>query len=123
MSGYYNFIPVRDQIIAAGKNGLCVYKIFPKDPKRNTAINAETWKTDCKSYPCVIGWCQIILDIKIPGDRTRAITIIYKRGEELAYVWLFGTAFEKLRKANILKLTDKDKLPFDERFAETIQNK
>ncbi len=94
---------------------------IPKDPKRNTSINAD-WTTNCKSYPCTSGWCQIILDINIKGDRTRAITIIYKRDDKFAYVWLFGTPFDKLQKAKILNLTSKDKLPLDERFAETIQN-
>jgi hypothetical protein len=118
---YYNFNSVRDQVILAEKNGLCTYKIYPKDPKRNTTIKAD-WTTDCKSYPCTSGWCQIILDIKINGDRTRAITIIYKPYDKYAYVWLFGTHFDKLQKAKILNLTSKDKLPLNENFTDTIQN-
>jgi hypothetical protein len=119
-NGYYDYNLIRKQILAAQQGGKCSFTIHPADKKQKTKIK-DDWSAVCEVAPCLKGWCNIELDIKIIGGRTRSVTIFYFVKHSTAYVWLFGTIFEELKKSNIIKVGGSDKIASIDKYFEKGQ--
>ena len=111
MSGiYYDFSSVREQIIQAKLSGLCTFSFHPLFESQTTKINEDTWAPVCRERLCTKMWCEIKLDIFVPNQRTRSISVYYflkGAGKHNIYVSLYGTIFGELKKNKII---DPDRL-------------
>ena len=97
---YYNYISVRDQVIAAKQNNKCNYEfILPKII--GIKIDEKTWKTGC-SDPCTAGCCEVFLDILFTNQVPLRVNIYYVKKAPIAYVSFCPSILASLKNQKIL---------------------
>ena len=97
---YYNFSSVRDQVKAAFNTINFTYEFQLPDDVEGIEIN-ENWITDCKSR-CTIGWCKIILYIKLPNKLPIPVDMYYFKNRLVAYVQIIPSKLANLKHYKIL---------------------